>query len=597
MRLSYFFSIGLLLILGSCAKNQTTSNDTPPNVILIITDDQGYGDIGAHGNKMIDTPHMDQLHSESVRLTNFHVSPTCAPSRSSIMTGRYANRVGVWHTVMGRSILYEDEKTMADIFAQNGYKTAMFGKWHLGDNYPYNPRFRGFQEVLTHGGGGVGQTPDFWNNDYFDDTYIHNGVEKQMPGHCTEVWFNSAMNFIEKNKDNPFFCYISTNAPHGPLNVEQHYVTPYLDKGLNKTLSKFYGLITQVDDHLGILRNKLEEWGIADNTILIFMTDNGTAFGAGKQGFTADMRGHKGSEYEGGHRVPCFIYWKDGNIQKGYDMNDLTAHIDLLPTLMNLCNIKNTDNIDFDGMDITKSLTSKSELPNRTLIGDSQRLEYPVKWRKSYTMKGNWRLVNGTELFDLSSDPAQKKDIADQHPELVKELRQAYEDNWADQEKSFGQFPYILLGAMESKSAFLTAHDWHVEEEAQIPWNQKLIRKGVEGNGEWRVDFTTAGKYEFILKRYPEEAHLMNNEVAPEYKSKMEGYYLPKGKVFDVHKAGLRIGDQTWSEDIKKKGNEVSFTVEVPKGETTLEAFFITKENKKQGAYYLYVNKLTNTES
>ena len=210
-----------LLALLACSLIQAASVFAAgrPNVILIITDDQGYGDVGAHGNTMIDTPNLDKLSTQSVRLTNYHVDPTCAPTRSALMTGHYSRRAGVWHTIMGRSLLRKDEVTMADVFAAGGYQTAMFGKWHLGDNFPFRPEDRGFQEVLRHGGGGVGQLPDVWGNDYFDDRYWHNGEIKQYEGYCTDIWFQGAKDFITANKDKPFFAYISTNAPHGPYLV------------------------------------------------------------------------------------------------------------------------------------------------------------------------------------------------------------------------------------------------------------------------------------------------------------------------------------------------------------------------------------------
>ncbi|MFO7826908.1 MAG: sulfatase-like hydrolase/transferase, partial [Cyclobacterium sp.] len=201
-----------------------------PNVIVIITDDQGYGDLGYHGNEIIKTPAMDQFFRESVRATNFHVSPTCTPTRGALMTGRYTNRVGTWHTIAGRSLLFEDEKILPQIFAENGYATGMFGKWHLGDNYPFRPEDRGFQEVVRHGGGGITQDPDYWGNDYFNDTYWHNGEPQEYEGYCTDVFFTEGMKFIEANKEKPFFAYISTNAPHGPFHVPEEDYNRYKDE-------------------------------------------------------------------------------------------------------------------------------------------------------------------------------------------------------------------------------------------------------------------------------------------------------------------------------------------------------------------------------
>ena len=296
-----------------------------------------------------------RLYGQSVRLTDFHVGPTCAPTRAALMTGRYCNRTGVWHTVMGRSLLRRDEVTMADVFAAGGYRTGIFGKWHLGDNYPFRPQDRGFQEVLVHGGGGVGQTPDYWGNDYFDDTYWHNGKPEKQAGYCTDVWFDGALRFIEANRDRPFFAYIATNAPHSPFNVAEQYSGPYMGKSVPN--ANFYGMIANIDENMGRLLGKLKALGLEENTILIFMTDNGTAAGfqAGK-GFNAGMRGTKGSEYDGGHRVPCFLRWPAGGLGGGKDVSRLTAHIDLLPTLIELCGLPQPAGVKFDGASLAPLL-------------------------------------------------------------------------------------------------------------------------------------------------------------------------------------------------------------------------------------------------
>ncbi|MEH0152681.1 arylsulfatase [Limibacter armeniacum] len=590
----FFRYIGLIIGL-SIATQSLAQKSSTPNVILIVTDDQGYGDIAVHGNPVISTPHIDQLYHESSRLTNFHVNPTCAPTRAALMTGKYANRVGVWHTVMGRSILYEQEQTIADVFSNNGYATAMFGKWHLGDNYPYAPQYRGFQEVLTHGGGGVGQTPDHWNNDYFNDVYLRNGKPEQTKGYCTDVWFREALSFIKKNKDKPFFCYIATNAPHSPLNVPVDYVAPYLNKGVPHNRAKFYGMISNIDYNLGKLREQLEEWNIADNTILIFMSDNGTAYGASYKGtelvngYNAQMRGTKGSPYEGGHRVPFYIYWKDGNISTGRDMDDLTAHIDVLPTLIKLCGLKAGKKIAFDGTDLSESLIGKKKVQDRILIGDSQRIEYPEKWRQSYTMTKDWRMINGKELYNIKEDPEQLHDVAAQHPQLMEKLKNAYEQNWDDQKKSFDQFPYIKLGSDEEPISVLTAHDWHVEKGQKVPWNHEMVRKGVDGNGEWRVNFIRAGKYKISLRRWPVEADLALNASAEKLVTEAPDYILPQGKVYQFNKSFVKIGDRSWEQTVDKAAKEVSFTLEVEEGETVMSAYFETEDGNMQGAYYLYV--------
>ncbi|NQT85272.1 sulfatase-like hydrolase/transferase, partial [bacterium] len=258
--------------LGSAALAATPPAKAPgnrPNVVIVITDDQGYGDLGCTGNKMIRTPNLDRLHDGSVRLTDFHVSPCCTPTRASVMTGRDCVRVGAWGTTWGRSMPRADEVMMPAVFRAAGYSTGMFGKWHLGDTYPFRPQDRGFDHVVCHGGGGVGQTPDYWGNDYFDDTYFHNGAARKHTGYCTDVWFDEAIQFIAANRGRPFFAYLSTNAPHGPLNVAPKYAEPYLKKGVPASMAKFYGMIENIDQNMARLTKHLDALGLAENTILI----------------------------------------------------------------------------------------------------------------------------------------------------------------------------------------------------------------------------------------------------------------------------------------------------------------------------------------
>ena len=310
-----------------------------PNVIFILTDDQGYGDLSCTGNPVLRTPELDRLYAQSVRLTDFPVSPTCSPSRGALMSGHYANHAGTWHTVAGRSILKEGELTMGQVFESGGYATAMFGKWHLGDNYPFRPEDRGFQEVVRHGGGGVGQTPDYWNNASFDDTYFHNGRPQKYHGFSTDVFFDEAKRFISKcnARGTPFFVYLATSAAHSPFVCPEKYWKRFVDAGIEKHTAVFLGMIANIDENVGKLRQWLVDQGLNKNTILIFSSDNGTA--AGQDVYNAGMSGHKGSALDGGHRVPFFLYWPAGGFNRAEDVDHVTAHIDILPTLIELCGL------------------------------------------------------------------------------------------------------------------------------------------------------------------------------------------------------------------------------------------------------------------
>jgi arylsulfatase A-like enzyme len=489
-----------------------------PNIILIITDDQGYGDIAAHGNTMIRTPHLDRLHAQSVRFTNFHVDPTCSPTRAALLTGRYSTRAGVWHTVMGRSILFRDELTLPEILEANGYRNGIFGKWHLGENFPSRPQDRGFHHITVHGGGGIGQTPDYWGNDYFDDHYLVNGEWRPFRGYCTDVFFNEAISFMERSKGKPFFVYLATNAPHSPYRVPERYERHYLALGVPQPMATFYGMIENIDDNIGRLLEWLKTSGLEENTIVIFMSDNGTSAGVARPpsrpedleaperwtGFNAVMRGMKGTVYEGGHRVPFFIRWPAGGIDGGRDVARLTAHIDLLPTLAELCGLKFAPRNPLDGRSLAPLIRDSNEpWPDRTLFVHTQREEIPPKWRASSAMTQRWRLVNGAELYDIKNDPGQSRDIAAEHPHVVRHLRDSYEAWWSGLQPSFTNYGYIVVGAPEEDPVHITCMDWHAPTVREIPWDQAQIRAMPAVNGWWMVDVAKAGQYEITLRHKP----------------------------------------------------------------------------------------------
>ncbi len=547
-----------------------------PNVVLVITDDQGYGDVAAHGNAMIRTPNLDRLHAESVRLTDFHVDPTCSPTRSALMSGRYSTRTGVWHTIMGRSLMDTNEVTIGELFRAGGYRTGMYGKWHLGENWPLRPQDQGFDEVFCHGGGGVGQGPDYWDNDYFDDTYFRNGVAEKVEGYCTDVWFDSALAFIEKHRERPFFVYLSTNAPHGPYTVAEKYSQPYVDKGVGQPMANFYGMITNIDENMGRLTAKLDELGLAANTILVFMTDNGSAAGwrGGKRakwkGFNAGMRAGKGSEYDGGHRVPFFIRWPKGGLGGGRDVNQLTAHVDVLPTLADLSGIRRPAGPPLDGTSLVPILRGdRKALRDRTLLVHSQRVPYPQKWRKCAVMTERWRLVNGKELFDIEKDPGQTNDLASAHPDVVKRLRGEYEKWWTSLSTAFDDFVRIGIGSDAEKRALLHPHDWHVESQRLSPWHQNHVRKGHIGVGFHALQVATAGRYEFVLRRWPEHVD---------------------GKL-EAKKARLKVGGVDVTQDVPADATSVTFECRLPAGPARCQTWMTLANGKVRGAYFVYVKR------
>lgn len=610
--ISYFVSllVSVLLFAGCNLKTEK------PNVILIITDDQGYGDLACHGNPWIKTPNMDKLWEASVRLTDYHVCPTCAPTRSALMTGRYNDRTGVWHTVTGRTLLRENEVTMAKVFQDNGYSTAMFGKWHLGDNYPRRPIDVGFQKAVYHGGGAVGNTNDYWDNDYFDDHYYDNGEYKQFKGYCTDVWFNEAKSFIDENKDEPFFCYIATNAPHGPLYVEDKYSNQYKGDTLIPS-ANFYGMITNIDENIGKLRAYLKEQALDKNTIFIFMTDNGTANGVivdgnwsnglpTVYGYGAGMHGKKGSPYDGGHRVPCFIHWPAGGLVEGRDFDGLTAHIDILPTLIEMCGLERENGTKLDGMSLWKYIKGelKWQKGKRTLFVDSQRVEEPEHYRGSAVMQKNWRLVYGTELYDMKTDPGQRLNVAVVYPEQYKKMRALYEEWFDDVFSDYKTRSYIQIGTEEASEMVLSSHDWmevvksdgtraaKPGGEDTPPFAHSIIRRGKLLNGYWDVEIMSGGEYEIKLMRWPEEAGRAIREGIPASTTPIPGGKpFGEGKALDIDNARLEIQGFENSMTVTDEMKSSPFIVDLEKGKTKLKTWFTGKDDLSLGAYYVYISK------
>ena len=567
--------------LASLFLGVTAAAQRAPNVILVITDDQGYGDVGAHGNTMIHTPNMDTLHKQSVRLTDFHVDPTCSPTRAALMSGRYSTRTGVWHTIMGRSLMRTEEVTIAEVLKKAGYRTGMFGKWHLGENYPLRPQDQGFDDVCCHGGGGVGQGPDYWGNDYFDDTYFRNGKPEKFTGYCTDIWFAEAQRFVRENKDKPFFCYLSTNAPHGPLFVDPKWSDPYVKKGVAPNQAKFYGMIENIDWNLGRLQKQLDQLGLTENTIMIFMTDNGTAAGrvdqkrkrAGKwAGFNAGMRGNKGSEFDGGHRVPFFIRWPKGGITGGRDVDYLCAHVDVQPTIAALCSTSRGKGPAPDGISLAALLQGMDEeFPKRTMFVHSQRIHHPKKWRKSAVMTERWRLVNGKQLFDMKADPSQKKNVAEAFPNVLATLTEEYEAWWKSLSVGFDKSVHIALGSDHESPTQLHPHDWQpIGKKGGTPWHQNHIKRENLANGEWFVDVKRAAKYRIELRRWPDHTARSINAKA----------------------AQITIAGKTWSKTVNPRTTVATFVVDLPKGETTLRTQLTLPNDKTRGAFFVYVTEL-----
>ena len=593
----------ILKILPLLVISAGLLNAAKPNIVMVITDDQGYGDLSYTGNPILKTPHIDKLAKESTGLSDYHVGPTCSPTRCSLLTGHWTNRTGVWHTIIGRSMLRENEVTIGQMFKDAGYQTGMFGKWHLGDNYPYRPEDRGFTEVYRHGGGGVGQTPDVWDNSYFDGSYFHNGKIVPAKGFCTDVFFNQANGFITKCAEakKPFLAYISTNAPHGPLHCPQKYMDMYKEQ--NERLAAFYGMITNIDDNVAKTRALLKSLGIEDNTIFIFTTDNGTAYG--EKIFNAGMKGKKGSAYEGGHRVPFFIHWPAGGMSEERDVDTLTHMVDIVPTLLEMTGVSKPKEVKFDGVSLVDLLDKNKDVEwlERYVISDSQRVRDPIKWRGSAVMSERFRLIDGKELYDIDADPGQKNNIADKNPEQVAKMRAFYDAWWAELEPTFAQTTELYLGHPDHLVVTLTAHDWI--QKVYPPWHQGSIRRGpkkkqagedkMKHSGHWAVKVVEDGKYRISLRRWPVESGAGVNASLPAGKSvdgAVPAFRESEGKSIGALSGTLRIdGKDLQTKPVAENAQDVSFELELKTGSYKLAPYFTTKDGEL-GAYYTVVTRI-----
>ncbi|MFC2090591.1 arylsulfatase [Bacteroidota bacterium] len=451
MKSKLLLSLILVCTTPGLLSNKPVSNSlsgSRPNIVFVITDDQGMGDLSCMGNTILKTPNLDSFYEISTRFTDFHVSPTCAPTRSALMSGRAPFKNGVTHTILQRERMALDVYTMPQVLQSAGYATGLFGKWHLGDEEAYLPQNRGFDEVLMHGAGGIGQVPlgDFppnKENTYFDNVLLHNNTIVQTKGFCTDVFFRSALAWIKKQHEaeQPYFAYISLNAPHGPMFAPEEYKERFYKEGYDENTAARYGMIENIDDNFGTLMSYLEEWHALENTLVIFMTDNGMSMrpilknGERIEAYNAGLKGRKNSPYEGGTHIPAFWYWR-GILGEGIDISALAAHIDLYRTFSDLVGAELPEEMhELDGRSLLPLLEDpESDWEDRKLFVHCGRWKTggreDFKFNKCAVRTTQWRMINNVELYDISNDPGEEHDVAELHPGVLKDLQESYNDWW-----------------------------------------------------------------------------------------------------------------------------------------------------------------------
>ena len=490
--------IPLVLLPLACGSDDEAPDK--PNIILIMTDDQGWAQLGSHGDPVLQTPRLDAMAAESVEMTRFYVSPVCAPTRAALMTGRYNYRTGVVDTYLGRAMMAPDEVTIAEMLGDTGYRTGIFGKWHLGDNYPQRTVDQGFQASVVHKGGGIGQPSDPPGSDYFDPVLFRDGEQESFEGYCTDVYFDEAIRWIGDGSGEPFFAYIPTNAPHSPYLVPDSYREPYAAQGLSDKDARIYGMITNIDDNVGRLLDHLESQGLSGNTIFIFMTDNGPT----TRLYHAGLRAQKTSVYEGGIRVPFLVRWPDRLAPR--KVESLGAHIDVAPTLLAATGAAAPTEVEFDGINLLPLWDGEvSQLPERTYFVQAHRGNEPERYRAFAAVEQQFKLVQpvsfrqsppqdaALELYDLIADPGEETDLAAEMPEVVERLKAGY-DEWFDDVSASRGFEAVrfMIGSDQQQRVTLTRQDWRMETPDGWGRDEKVL-------GKWEVEVASDGPYDVLV--------------------------------------------------------------------------------------------------
>jgi len=559
-----------LLVLFTTFLASSMSAADNPNVVVVLIDNHGYYELSRNGHPVVQTPRMDKLSETGVNFTDFNAPPFCSPSRGALLTGRYALRYGIHNTVGGVSILHKDETTMADLLKSAGYRTGVFGKWHLGMSHPYTPDLRGFDEHFIHGGGGVSQLEDYFGNNHMNATYTHNGQYVKSRGFSTDVLFDQGIDFMNRNRENPFFCLITTPAVHFPTLLHPETGKRLKERGVtDEKQLPIWSMIENVDDNVGRLLDYLETSGLKDNTLLFLMSDQGV----NDRGVPhrAGEGAQRGVQYDEKHQVYCMVQYPQLTDNRPGDRSELTGMVDVLPTVLDVCGIDQPSNL--DGQSMKPLLGNASDWNDeRKLIVQCPRARDRSKWGNVSVKYKKWRLVDGKEFYNIQEDYGQTKNIIDQHPCLVKDLTQTYEQFWNSLPPQSELLSAHVLGAKEAPSVRLNGMDWF---EGGHPWPQQALAKRNQ-QGKWRVEIARDGIYRFELRHYPRE------EPRP---------------IMAV-KASVQVGDQLNSVPLDTLATHAVLQLPLKKGTfdmiTTFQHPTDHEGNKEWGAYYVHVDFVGN---
>lgn len=612
-------TLAFLATLAPIAASAGDDAAKRPNIVLVVIDDQGYSDLGVMGNPFLQTPQLDQLWNESARFTDFHTDPMCSQTRAALMTGRSSVGAGVYWTIMSRNILPADRLILPQVLKANGYRTALFGKWHLGDNYPFRPQDRGFDHVVMTGGGGVGQTWDQWGNSYFGGTYLVNGEPTRFAQYANDVWFDEADKFIreESAAGRPFFAYIPTNNAHGPFRAPYATLQKYLGIGLGNRAARFYAMMEEVDTRVGELRETLRALDIERDTIFIYMSDNGSALGedeilslAGEddwdeylarypalQGweFNAGLAEKKGSVMEGGHRVPFMLRWPGGGIDSGREIDALTAHYDILPTLVDWLGLTLPEPVQFEGRSFAPALAGKT-MPDRSVIVVKQNSRFPEFERPAMVMTESWRYSpDQKRLWNIEADWGQKRNVASQYPDVAARMHKIYESWWKAREPEFVGFQRPIIGTSHEPVTRLTAIDAKLPAgtfpTTVFPWYPGESDLAYGGSG---------GVTGFIGRETEIPVFPIAVEVAKTGTYRISLFLHDKAAATEIPftTARLTLSGRELSKPVGKFVTSVDFEVALEKGELDFATWFEDPaktaggEPVKAPAFYVYLERI-----
>lgn len=560
-------AVELIAGTGCSDTGKHESSGEKPNIILVMIDNVGFPEFGINGNDLVKTPNLDRFASDGIQFSRFYSNPMSAPTRASLMTGRYHYRTGVIHTSRGGAKMHGDEVTIAELLKNEGYTTGIFGKWHLGDNYPMRPQDQGFDETLIHKSGRLGQVPDFPNT-YINPKLWENGKLVQKQGYCTDIFFNAAIDFIERSEDRPFFVYLPTNIAHAGPNVgaevPEKYSASYIDKGLKTRVATVCGMLDNFDENFGRLISRLNDLKLRDKTLVIFLSDDGNVIvnpdGRRGTGYT--------SPYEGSIRVPCFIQWP-GHFAGRSEIDKIASHIDILPTLLDILNITNKPESGIiDGLSLLPLLKGDTlNWPDRMLFLQCHRGIIPHRYQNCTVISDRFKLIGYPntlediqlvisidkpvlELYDIPADPNETNNLAEKYPEVVERLRKAY-DQWFDDVKNSRQFNtgVIHIGSDKEDSTYLSRYQdatyidntpggWPVFIERRGRYEVKINRGESSGEGQLCIQYDSV-----IITRPLNKGENQATVDLPEGETNLNIWVKEKGKEYVPRPDEDLVGD------------------------------------------------------